>query len=38
MTKERLYLVSTAIALLAVLFAAILFPVVRNINLPSSMM
>ena len=30
MTKDRLYLVGTAVALLAVLFAAILFPVVRS--------
>jgi DNA-directed RNA polymerase subunit RPC12/RpoP len=30
MTKDRLYLVSTAIALLAVLFASILYPMVRS--------
>ena len=30
MTKDRFYLVGTAVALLAGLFAAILFPVVRN--------
>lgn len=30
MTRDRLYLVGTAVALLAVLFAAILFPVVRS--------
>ena len=31
MTKDRLYLVGTAISILAVLFAAILFPVFRSI-------